>query len=111
MSLGSAVLIPEFPGRPRSATAGCYFCNNHRMDGDLGVLDTGHYVHMEGFVYICLTCADHLTNLAGGADRAEASKLRAKIETLGASNRKLGAEAKAQKSLADTYEQMWREKK
>ncbi len=111
MSIGDASLASEFPGRPRSATAGCYFCNTHRLDGDAGVIDTGHHVHMEGFVYICLTCVDHLANVSGGADRAEAVKLRAKIVALGDSNRRLGAEARAQKSLADTYEQMWRDKK
>ncbi len=97
MSLGDATLTPEFPGRPRSAVAGCYFCNNHRMDTDAGVIDTGHHVHMEGFVYICLTCVDHLANLAGAADRASAAKLRDKNAELGQRNRQAGLDLRAAK--------------
>ncbi len=112
MSLGDAQLAPDFPGRPRSATAGCYFCGTHKQPEDPGVLDTGHHVHMEGFLYICLPCVEHMANLIGLVDRATAGRLKAKNVELAESNRRLGVELKtarttltAQAELVASYRQ------
>ncbi len=105
MSLGDATLVPEFPGRPRSATAGCYFCGTHRLPEDPGVLDTGHYVSMEGFIYICLPCVDHIANVCGLLDRATSDKLRDKNVQLAQSNRQAGMDLKAAKALIFALEE------
>ncbi len=104
MSLGDAVLASEFPGRPRSATAGCYFCGTHRLPADPGVLDTGHYVEMEGYIYVCLPCVDHIANVCGLLDRATAAKLREKNTELSNSNRKLGTDLRTVQGLAAAFE-------
>ncbi len=95
MSLGDARLIPDFPGRPFSATPGCYFCGSHKQNGHEGVIDTGHNVHMEGRVHVCLSCVDHLTALRGGFSPVTAARLKEQNAELGLSNRALGASLKA----------------
>lgn len=92
MSLGDARLQAEFPGRPYSATAGCYFCSNHRMPEDPSVVDTGHNVHMEGRMYVCLPCVDHLAAVAGLLGRATAAKLQEAVTGLQKNNRVQGIE-------------------
>lgn len=95
MSLGDARAIPEFPGRPFSATPGCYFCGSPRQSDHGGVIDTGHNVHMEGRVHICFSCVDYLTSLRGGASPATIDRMKEQNEALRASNRSLGSSLKA----------------
>lgn len=87
--------MPDFIGRPMAASPGCYFCNSHKMPEDPGVLDTGINIHMEGRVFICIPCVEHLANLSGLADRKTADTLREKNVELGKSNRKLAIELKS----------------
>ena len=95
MSLGDARVIGDFPGRPFSATPGCYFCGSHKQSDQAGVIDTGHNVHMEGRVHICFSCVDYLSSLRGGASPATVDRLKEQNEALRVSNRALGASLKA----------------
>lgn len=104
MSLGNARLVPDFPGRPLSATAGCYFCAGIRKHNDPGVVDTGHNVHMEGRVYVCVQCVEWLGSLVGLLDRATARELSESNERLSASNRSFGSSLRAADRRAEAAE-------
>ncbi len=104
MPIGSAKLIPEFPGRPLSASPGCYFCGQDKGRDAPGVLDLNHYIDMEGYVFLCVACVEWLAGLCGLLSRREVEKLQEKVAELGASNRKLGMELKSANSIAKAME-------
>lgn len=97
MSFGDARLDPDFIGKPLAAVPGCYSCGNHKQAADPGVVDTGLSVHMEGRVFLCIPCIEHLANVAGLLDRATADRLREKNVELADTNRRLGVELRSAK--------------